>query len=157
MDTYKVVPLKGIGGIRLGMTREETRLIMSLPCTPFQKSFTSATLTDAYLKSCFQIFFDDEDKVEYIELSRRGAFRALYKGVSVFETKADELVAVVLQNAAVDRADREYGNSYIFPNLELSLWRAVMPELQDDPADLEGVYFDTIGVGKPGYYSAQLK
>ncbi len=157
MKMYEIVPLQGVSDVRLGMSRDETRSIMALPFTSFRKSFNVAMLTDAYLESCFQIFFDDEDKAEYIELSRRGAFIALYNNVSVFETKADELVGIVSQNAEVDKSNREHGYSYVFPALELSLWRAVMPEPQDDPADLEGVYFDTIGVGKQGYYSSQIK
>lgn len=156
MDTYEVVPLQGVGAIRLGMTREETRSIMASPFQSRQRRFDPAAI-DAYLEACFQIFFDDKDKVDYIELSRRGTFTALYKDASVFQTKVDNMVALVLQDAEVDKSDREYGYSYIFPALELSLWRAVMPEPQDDPADLEGVYFDTIGIGKFGYYSAPAK
>ena len=46
--------------------------------------------------------------------------------------------------------DPEVGYSYIFPSLELSVWRPPLPNNTSDP---DGRCFRTIGVGRKGYYS----
>ena len=70
--TYDVEPLRGVGPVRLGMTRAESRAAMDLPVESFRKSPNDAALTDAYLESSFQVFFDGGDRVEFIELSAGG-------------------------------------------------------------------------------------
>jgi hypothetical protein len=92
LPSYVVAPLDSIGPVKLGMTRNQARLAMNLPYETFQKSPYHASLTDAFHESGFQVSYYKSDLVEYIELSC-GAVNALYKGVSVFETKAEEMVA----------------------------------------------------------------
>ncbi|HYW13183.1 MAG TPA: hypothetical protein VE871_14580 [Longimicrobium sp.] len=145
MTTYDVVPHEGVGPVRLGMTRAESRAAMGLPV---QSHGTGRDARDLYLDSAFQVFFDDADRVEYIELSHGGPFIARYESVDVFATDAEPLVELVRQRAAYDENDPELGYSYIFPALQLSVWRSVVPDDDDD----EGRRFMTIGVGKPGYF-----
>jgi hypothetical protein len=121
---------------------------MSLPVETFQKTGES-TLTDIYLDSCFQVFYDLADTVEYIELSRGGPITAVYNDLDVFATDAEQVVRYIAQHAVFDTTDPELGYSYIFPALELSVWRPLLPE-----DGLEGCYFATIGIGRPGYYSS---
>ena len=75
-----------------------------------------------------------------------------YRGTDVFAQPAARLVELVAQDGPYDPDDPELGYSYIFPHLELALWRPVLPEGEEDP---EGRYFSTIGVGRPGYFSAR--
>ncbi len=149
MIVYEVIPLKGIGPVLLGMSREEVHLAMGMPTCSFKKCPAAPNLTEAYHKGGFQVFFDEHDRVEYIELSSLDdSFTAVYKGKEVFQTKAEDLVDFISQDAPFDPEDPEIGYSYVFPQLELSVWRPCLPE--DDP---EGEYFSTIGVGRRGYYS----
>jgi hypothetical protein len=90
--------------------------------------------------------------VEYIELSSGAEFRAMYRGMDVFGTRAEDVVDRVATDAPFDSHDQELGYSYIFPDLELSLWRPVLPESADDP---HGRQFCTIGIGVKGYYSVR--
>lgn len=160
MTSFDVTPLVGIGPVSLGMDRQRVRQVMGGPFSSFGKTQADAPLTDAFLESAFQVFYDGADRAEFIELSRGGPFAAIYKGVSVFETSAEELVTIVSQDADLDRNRPEQGYSFIFPRLELSLWRQSLPGTEDD-ADEEvyeddeepGAYFDTVAVGRPGYFS----
>jgi hypothetical protein len=145
---YKVIPLKAIGPILLGMSREESRSAMGIQPDTFRKA-DSATLTDAYDHQGFHVYFDKDERVEYIEVFP-SRMPAMYKGVSVFETKADDLVAVISKDAQYDKDDPELGFSYVFPELELSLWRSMIPESEDDS---EYEYFSSLGIGRKGYYS----
>jgi hypothetical protein len=151
MTTYEVIPLRGIGPVFLDMSREQVRSAMGMQPRSFKKSFAGSDLADAYHEGGFQVFYDKEDRVEYIELSSLdSSFIAVYKGGLVFHTKASDLVDLISKDTPFDPDDPELGYGYVFPALELSLWRPIKPESDDD---LEGQYFSTIGVGRRGYYS----
>lgn len=146
---YQVVPHIGIGPIRLGMTRAESRTVMTERPRTFRKAATQEV--DAYHNNAFQVFFDEQDAVEYIELSRdEPSFATLYKGQNVFALPDEELVALIAQEADFDPINWELGYSYVFPDLELAVWRPVLPENVDNPDDR---FFSTIGVGRLGYFS----
>ena len=147
---YEVAPLKGVGLILLGMSREASRSAMGVSPETFIKSSASDFLTDTYNDFGFQVFFDAKDTVEYIELSAGRPIPVIYKGISVFETRADDLIEIISLDAPYDENDPEFGYGYIFPMLELSLWRPVIPESRNDEV---GRYFSTIGIGIKGYYS----
>lgn len=152
---YEVIPLKGIGPVLLGMSREEVRSVMGMPIRSYKKTRDACTLTDVYHEGCFQVFFDEHERVEYIELSSPDdLFIAVYKGKGVFQTKADDLVDLISEDAPFDPEAPEIGYAYVFPQLELSVWRPVLPH---DENDLEGQYFSTIGIGKRGYYSSRYR
>lgn len=156
-EVYKfdVVPLEGVGPIKLGMTRSESRAALGEPFVTYRKA-NSSTMTDTYYKSSFQVFFDEDDRVEFIELSRFPVL-AFYKGHSIFELKVEDVVALISKDAQFDVNNPEHEYSYIFPELELSFWRPIIPEIGQDEDDLDGRYFETIGVGKRGYYSTSEK
>jgi hypothetical protein len=149
MRAYVVNPGVGVGPVRLGMHRDEVRAAMGQEPERFLKAGTSRYETDAYHDSAFQVFYEgDEPRVEFIELSGHGGFVAFYRGKDVFGTEASDLVEFIARDAPVDDRDPEFGYSFVFPSLELSLWRPVLPE--DDP---DGEFFSTIGVGVEGYFS----
>jgi hypothetical protein len=148
MPLYTIQPHQGLGPIQFGMRRAEVRTAMQRPVETFYKGGESP-LVDAYLDSCLQVFYDEADRVEYIELSSNGPLTAIYNDLDVFATAAEEVVQHITQHAAFDASDPELGYSYIFPDLDLSVWRPHLPE--DGP---DGQYFATIGIGKPGYYSS---
>jgi hypothetical protein len=137
------------------MPRDQVRGVMPGPCEPFRKEPDSLYETDSFHGCGFQVFYGGRTPVvEYIELSPNCGFRALYRGVDVFVTPADEVVAHVVRDAPFDPDDPELGFGYIFPALDLSLWR---PDLPESPEDPEGREFSTIGVGIEGYYSLVQK
>jgi hypothetical protein len=123
---------------------------MPEPARSFRKTPTSRHETDAFHRNSFQVFYGgDQPVVEYIELSRGSVVGALYRDLDVFATPADEVVAYISRDSAFDQSDPEIPYSYLFRDLQLSLWRPVIPE---SDTDSEGRYFSTIGIGKRGYY-----
>ena len=173
MQTYSVEPLEGVGPVRLGMTRVESRAAMALAVHPFQKG-DSPILTDAYLESSFQVFFDQADRVEFIELSAGGPCVVLYRDARVLELPAEEAIALVSQDAPPIDENGD-ATSVVFPALELSLWRPFAPygntdEIFDsgedwgdsgfEPIELtadsprEGSTFATVGIGRRGYFTS---
>ena len=148
MRDYNVEPFVGVGPVHLGMLRDTVHHAMQESPKPFRKGFSVAPLTDAFHQSAFQVFYEsDQPIVEYIELSRDADFRAFYQGLDVFATPADEVAAFISRDASYDERGREFPYSYIFRQLQLSLWRPVLPDDDDS-----GRFFSTIGVGRRGYY-----
>ncbi len=148
MRAYDVTPKIGVGPVRLGMHRDEVRAAMDQEPERFMKAETCRYETDAYHHSAFQVSYEgDEPRVEFIELSREGGFIALYRAMDVFGTSASDLVEFIARDARFDGRDPELGYSFVFPSLDLSLWRPVLPE--DSP---DGEFFSTIGVGVEGYF-----
>jgi hypothetical protein len=150
MTEYEVVPLEGIGEVRLGMNRKEVRKIMG----ENPETSGSRGQVDNYHQNGFQVFYTEEDTVEFIELLRESGFRATARGVNIFDTTAKEVLHLIARYSDYNQDDLELGYSYVFPDIELSLWRPSIPESDDDE---EGKYFSTVGIGTRGYYSATTK
>jgi len=149
MLTFTMQPLVGIGPIKLGMTRSEVRDILADLGQP--KARLRPPNTDCYFRSAFQVSYDDDGRVEFIETAASTDFRVLFHGSSLHEMPAEDAVRLVSEFAEYDKDRPEQGYSYIFPALQLSLWRPVLPSDRDD---IEGRHFEAIGVGKEGYFSS---
>ena len=144
MPTFVVEPHRGVEPVRLGMARADVHRAMPGGRVSFRKTPASAHDTDAWHDNGFQVFYGGlEPSVEFIEVSADRSYVVKYNGLDVFATPADELVKIVAADAPFDEADPELGYSYVFPRLELALWRPTR----------ERPYFATIAVGIAGYFS----
>ncbi|AEO40446.1 hypothetical protein [Xanthomonas euvesicatoria] len=150
MTVIEIFPSAGVGLVKLGMSRAEVHAVMAAPPTSFRKVPTSAYPTDAWHHNGFQVFYGGiEPSVEFIELSANCGFEVLCLGQRVFSTPASRLVEKFLAVTPFDPFDKELGYSYVFPELELALWRPDMEEPQ-------GEYFSTVGIGCVGYFSRKI-
>jgi len=144
-----VVPLVGIGPIRLGMTRDQVRAAVDMPPLSFRKGAE----VDAFYNNALQVFYAaDCPMAEFVEVSLGSELEPWLDGLDLSRVPADEVVASLSKAATVDDRDPELGLSYVFPALGISLWRRTLPE---SAADLEGRYFDTVGVGAAGYFGGR--
>lgn len=147
MKSIEVIPLVGAGSVRLGMSRLEVHKALGQPVCSFMKVPTSLHPTDAWHSNGFQVFYAGiEPAVEFIELSAGCGFEATCFNHSIFATPAATLVQRFTTHAAFDAADAELGCSYVFPSLELALWRPTEVEP-------EGQFFSSIGIGVRGYFA----
>jgi hypothetical protein len=141
-----VRPHEGVGPLRLGMTRNECRAAFGGTYDEFRKPPDNDRTTDEFL-GAVHVYYDDEDRAEYIEVSRMPAVRPRFHGIALLELEPARAVAAVARHAPFDENDPELGYSYIFKPLDLSLWRPV-----DEENEPEGRTFMTVGVGRVGYY-----
>lgn len=147
MLNYQIIPGVGIGPVKFGATRSETRLAMGSDPKIWRRFDLDE---DHWHESCFQVHYDAvSDTVEFIELVASDEFILLYNDIDVHRTPADELVALISRDTPYDPNDWEPGYTYAFPRIDLSLWRPVLPESEDDP---DGRCFKAIGLGVPGYF-----
>jgi hypothetical protein len=144
MPTFVVHPRQGVGPVRFGMSRAEVHRVMPPERWAFRKVPAAAHDTDAWYRNGFQVFYAGrEPTVEFIELSAHSGCDVKYEGLDGFATAADELVRAIAATAAFDPAAPELGHAYLFPSLDLALWRPT----------LDQQFFSTIGAGVRGYYS----
>jgi hypothetical protein len=149
MTKYEVLALVGAGPVRLGMTPAEVEAVMGTPKVVAKGLDKHPVHT--FLRSTIQVFYCAKTGlVEYIELSRNANFEVWYRDISVFETEATQLVSLISAITLPDETHPEFGYSYVFPEIEFSLWRPVMPESDSDE---DGRFFSTVGIGVRGYYS----
>jgi len=142
--TYSIEPHVGAGPVKLGMKRDTARAAMLAMGHSHEEDVHAAR--DLFHSNSFQVFYDRADLAEYIELSRSPDFKAIFKGEVILELPADDAVRAVTRFAEYSSANPELGWSYIFPALDLSLWR---PATEGDEART----FRTIGAGRVGYYA----
>lgn len=135
------------------MTRQKSRAAMVAPVDPRRKDSLSLFLYDTYLNQGVQIFFDADNQVEFIELSK--SVTAVYHGFSVLGTIANNAIAEIAKDTPYDVSDPELGRRYVFPSLEMSFWRHAIPKPSDDSLEYAGREFLTVGIGKRGYFSAR--
>lgn len=142
MKRFEIVPRVGVGPITIGMAKAEVHTIFGSP------EFEWANRA-GYLGGFF-INFSDIGQVEFIELAKSDKFVATFLGQDLHRLEAQGAVDFVSAHAAYDEKDPELGYGYVFPELQMSLWRSAMP---DDDSEIDGRYFDTVGIGCDGYYS----
>lgn len=84
-----ITPRTGVGPLRLGITRSEVRRLITTPCIESMAKSSSTIPVDAFYDACLQVFYDNAEKCEAVELYP--PLRVFCAGVSVFETSYNEL------------------------------------------------------------------
>ena len=144
MKEFEIEPKVGVGPIRLGMTREEVREQLGDP--------DDATDQREWYLEDMAIDFDKSGHAEFIELAASERFRVIFQGKDLHELEADDAVAHLRAIAEYDENDPELGCSFVFPALQLCLWRPMIPFDGQDEDDPTGRRFEAIGVAGEGYF-----
>jgi hypothetical protein len=149
MTIFDIIPLKSAGQVKLGLTKDVILRTIGKPSDILPEK-------DCYQHDniFFSVSYDQNDRVEYIEYSTPAddKTKVLLNGIDIFGTPADDLIYQITTQTGYehDNDERELPYVYIFPDLELSFWRPVVP---DDKDDEDGKYFMTVGIGTKGYYT----
>jgi len=142
MDKLNIKPHVGVGKIRLGMNKIEVNQLLGEPLS-YEEDI------EYYFNNFLQISYDEKNEVEFIEIFSSINFDVEYNGIQIFNSTAKEVIEKICEFQKYDENDPELGYSYIFKNIDLSLYRSVVPENDEDK---EGKYFSTIGIGIKGYW-----
>jgi len=145
---FEVEPHVGAGPIKLGLSREELRRLMGAPFRTYSKA-PGEPLTDTYFGTDLQVSYDASDRVDYIELNGPRSINPTLRGRTLLFAPAEEVIDWMRGVSDFDADNPELGYSYVYPALDLSLWRPIVPE---GPEDVEGLTFRSVGVGWRGYY-----
>ena len=120
--SYVVEPHRGVGPVRFGMTRAEARAVMPAVPTAFGRG-PGETAVDAWHDFVLQVFYDADDRVEYVEVERDESLQAVLYGEAVLRLPVDRALAHVCRHGDDQPEDDELPYAYVFPALDLALWR----------------------------------
>lgn len=128
--------------IMLGMNINEVQKLIGISDRGFSNC-DGESCRHYYFDSELGLDFDESGLLEFIEFlgGIDGNLRPYLYGVSAFETSADELLKIIMQqDDEVDDSEADY--CYCFLNIGIGLWRQ----------DNQNKYWDTIGIGVDKYY-----
>jgi hypothetical protein len=130
----EVRPFEGLGDLRFGMSRADVRALLGPEFRSFKKTPLAKTLTDAYTQLGLHLYYDDQDRLEFIE-----AFQPcipIFRGIELLGRP--EVVLEQLRKTGVGIPRRDSDGNF-FDDLGFALY---------SPGDVvEGV-----SVYKKGYY-----
>tara|TARA_R110001592_G_scaffold341938_2_gene631382 strand:- start:296 stop:805 length:510 start_codon:yes stop_codon:yes gene_type:complete len=167
---FKIEPHIGAGDLKFGMSRDEIQQILGTPehtskqmIMDYGDFSISIPAKDGYFKNELQISFDDNNKANFIEFTGKDSeFTEVFlKDIEVFKTPAFELIQKISNSTSseFDNEDDEIPYSYVFPSIDLAVWRQVIPKQDEQKEEIsesdEGKYFWTIGIGIKGYYEQE--
>jgi hypothetical protein len=138
---FEIEPLVGVGPVRFDMTRADVYAVLGTPeyKNGNRECFLSGLMVD----------FDEAGAVEFVELANSEKFTATFHRQDLHTIPANDAVTLLSKYGKFKDDDPELGHSYIFPDLQMSLWRSTV---QDDENDEDGKYFEAIGIARPGYF-----
>lgn len=164
---FDITPHQGAGKILLGMSREEIISILGPPEVASEKTILEyedfsipVPAKIGYFNNELQISFNDNEEAELIEISGRGTTisEVFLNHLDLFNTPAPDLVREICEtfDTDFDHEAEEIPYSFIFPTLDLAVWRPVLPEKDELKNEIpeadEGKYFWTVAIGNKGYY-----
>lgn len=147
---FTIEPHVGVGPVRFGMSRDEVRDEMDR--IGERRPIRKGAETTCYFGASFQVSFGDAGLVDFIELASSIDAEVGFAGIDLFDTPADELLAVVGRLDAFDPKLSRPPQSYIFPTLIMSLWGR--DKQYDHRRGQTRPMFAAVGVGGPSYLAA---
>ena len=160
---FELRPLDGCNDITFGMQRVEVRRRLGEPENADEASVLSfegfdlpSPAVDRWYESEFQVHYDDDLRVEFIELHGREAehTRVTICGLDAFNIPAVALIGQLSEKLAseFDASDDEIPHSYVWREWDVALWRQVAPEDEPDTEEHDGHFFWTVSIGRKGYF-----
>lgn len=153
-----IKPHEGINDVSFGQSSEEVRLTLGAPESTREESINRygkvgirEPKTDYYFDNSLQISYDENDTVEFIEIACKNSnLQISLYGVNINKICAAEIISFLTQKKKLvyDKNNIELPYSYDFISKNLSFWRQVVPEHENDE---DGRYFDSVAIGRSGY------
>ncbi len=145
---YVVEPHRGVGPVRFSMSRGEVRAAMLAVPTAFGRG-TGDSPVDAWHDFVLQVFYDADDRVEYIEVERDEALQPVLYGEPVLALSIDRALAHVRRHGHEQPDCDELPYACVFPALDLALWR---PHAGEQHAGC----FASLGVARDGALASRF-
>ncbi|KUL25512.1 hypothetical protein [Actinoplanes awajinensis] len=143
---FTLDPPRGVGPLHLGMTGDEARAALAtLGPLAATRLGELALNRPGHLR--FSVGFGATRLVDAVELYRpEHSDTVNYRGVDVFGLPALQVVELLRVHTTLVAED----DGFVAPDLLLSLWRPFAAD--DDPAEEQGYYFQSVLLARPGYY-----
>lgn len=137
----------GIGPLKFGMTHAA---VVDLLGSNQVKSIAKEGFLpyDELFSSDFCIYFDVNGGIEFFEAVSPMHMEFIYNGIDLFLTDSKRVIDFISQTHPLDAASSCPGCDFLFPDIELKLWRPAAYSFLP-----EGRHFSSLGLGNLGYFS----
>lgn len=166
MEKFVLEPLKGIGNVNFGDSREQVRTAMGTPSIEHE-------VVDYYFDGAIRMDYNEDNILEFIEFDNNDEFELEIFGVNPFKVKAKELEELLTKmntdgTVNEQRAPFVYG----FNNISVVIYRDATEQdilISIEEAKQDGTYeedkewlaeelekyshFQSIGFGRKGFYA----
>ncbi|MDD3120602.1 MAG: hypothetical protein PHF46_04285 [Candidatus Gracilibacteria bacterium] len=154
------IEIKGILNskiISFGMDKKDIIKILGNPESIEENEYDKYD-TFYYSNNFLQLSFSiNIGKLSYVEIFHHYPNKIIFNKIEIFKTKSSTLVEIFKKEHIINSKNPEVGYSYIYNDIELSLWRPSIPEkILEDTGENDyekGIYFTTVGIGEKGTWS----
>ncbi|MEN3540373.1 hypothetical protein AAH991_35045 [Microbispora sp. ZYX-F-249] len=149
---FELDPPRGVGPLRVGMTRTEADAALAALRDADVVSESDVPGRHVFRPSGLMINIHcRNDRLVAVELGRpsSGADAVRFQGVDLFNLPARAVVEALREKTPVEAAEDDPA-SFVAPDLLLSLWRPF--EADDAPSEEQGFFFSSVLLAEPGYY-----
>lgn len=119
---YAIEPHGGVGPVRFGMSRADVRQAVPAVPTAFGRG-PGESPVDAWHDFVLQVFYDEDDRVEYVEVERDERVRGVLYGEAVLALPVDRALAHVCRHGHDQPETAQLPYAHVFGALDLALWR----------------------------------
>lgn len=110
----EVFPGQGFDHVKFGQSRKNIRNLLKESPLQFKKNPWAKSLTDSYDDLGIQLFYDENDCLEFVEILQQCRFN--FFGADFRKMKLKEILEVIKSRVTVDGM-KEIDGSYIFNEL----------------------------------------
>ena len=153
--TININPHVGINDIYFGLSQKEVHASLGLPDSTKESGLIAGDIldskTDYFRNNNLQIFYDENNTVEFIQLSlQNSSLQISIFDFNLNEASAEETIHFLTTEMKLRYNEQgdELPYTFDFITEDLSFWREAIPEHEEDE---EGKYFDAVSIGKVGY------
>jgi len=172
MSRFLLRPRSGINEIRLGDRPEAVRRAVGQEPEhwPARQQFgIDFPARDLFFDGALVVHYDEHRRAEWIAAGDGLPLR--HEGLDLFQAAADTVLVHLMQFGTLEEDDQEPGRAYVFPSLQLSLWRPDDPRVLQEELAASGnekerralrqalaraTFFQQIAVFSQGYWAPPL-
>lgn len=137
-----IKPHKGINEIQFGLNRSDVHKLLGPPESTKKEIVSIDSVneitqikTDYFVQSNLQISYDKNDTIEFIEIYTKDSnLEISIFGFSLNHVKVEDVINffTIERSVNYDENGQEFPFTYNFLKLDLTFWRQVLPENEND-------------------------
>lgn len=155
MEQWLVQPHIGVGPFRLDMSRQEFDRVFAEPPREISSRNPDRPKRLIFGRWGVHVTLNRDEQAEEIGMGPESEVAFVFDGVDLLRSPANRALAAVRARAPYNTSHPEVGSLFIFPKLDMTLWRGYTPTGPNDRTP-EGLHFRAATIARKGVYARFL-